>query len=64
MIINLMTQFFINVCRKKYKYYEEEEDKDFIFIVTKRNNIFEVNRNYYYKTYNLLIQTYVLFTFC
>ena len=64
MIINLMTQFFINVCRKKYKYYEEEEDKDFIFIVTKRNNIFEVNRNYYYKTYNLLIQTYVLLTFC
>ena len=39
------------VFRKKYKYYEEQENKDFIFIVSKRNNIFEVNRNYYYKTY-------------
>ena len=39
MIINLMTQFFISVSGKKYKYYEVEEDKDIIFIITKGNNI-------------------------
>ena len=60
MIINLMIQLFISVCGKKYKYYEVEEDKDIIFIITKGNNIFEVNRNYYYKTYKHIYIIYFL----